>query len=260
MLHVVSLSGGTASAVAAKRVMDRYGKDQTRLWFANTSWEDEDLHRFMADCFRAWNMTADEYCDGRNPLQVADDEKMIFNQKHAYCSRILKQEPFMRHLKSLRPSAENPITVHLGLDWQEQHRHCAPKRIYESMDGVSVDFPLVWEPWQFNYQEIVRAWGVEPPRLYRYGFPHNNCGGRCVRQGKKEWMRLKTFFPDRFEEVADWEQNARSHGDARANYAIVRDRAGGGVRPLTLRALERRWSPVDESNHTDDLFGCFCEY
>jgi hypothetical protein len=125
---------------------------------------------------------------------------------------------------------------------------------------VSVDFPLVWEPWQFNYQEIVRAWGVEPPRLYRYGFPHNNCGGRCVRQGKKEWMRLKTFFPDRFEEVADWEQNARSHGDARANYAIVRDRAGGGVRPLTLRALERRWSPVDESNHTDDLFGCFCEY
>jgi hypothetical protein len=43
MQHIVSLSGGTASAVAADRVLTRYGPENTTLWFADTSWEDEDL-------------------------------------------------------------------------------------------------------------------------------------------------------------------------------------------------------------------------
>ena len=45
MKHIVSLSGGTASAVAANRVIQRKGKDNVILWFADTSWEDEDLYR-----------------------------------------------------------------------------------------------------------------------------------------------------------------------------------------------------------------------
>ena len=40
--HIVSLSGGIASAVAADRVIGRYG-DDVELWFADTSWEDDDL-------------------------------------------------------------------------------------------------------------------------------------------------------------------------------------------------------------------------
>ena len=42
--HIVSLSGGTASAVAAERVINRYGKDNVTLWFADTLCEDEDLY------------------------------------------------------------------------------------------------------------------------------------------------------------------------------------------------------------------------
>ena len=37
MKHIVSLSGGTASAVAADRVLKRYGEENTTLWFADTS-------------------------------------------------------------------------------------------------------------------------------------------------------------------------------------------------------------------------------
>ena len=43
MQHIVSLSGGSASAVAADRVIERYGSDSVTLWFADTLWEDEDL-------------------------------------------------------------------------------------------------------------------------------------------------------------------------------------------------------------------------
>ena len=54
MKHIVSLSGGTASAVAADRVLKRYGAEDTTLWFADTSWEDEDLYRFLKDLEAYW--------------------------------------------------------------------------------------------------------------------------------------------------------------------------------------------------------------
>ena len=55
MKHIVSLSGGTASAVAANRVIQRKGKDNVILWFADTSWEDEDLYRFLIDLENFWD-------------------------------------------------------------------------------------------------------------------------------------------------------------------------------------------------------------
>ena len=54
MLHIVSLSGGAASAVAADRVIARYGLADVHLWFANTGWEHPDLFRFLADCLLRW--------------------------------------------------------------------------------------------------------------------------------------------------------------------------------------------------------------
>src|SRR5262249_38144071 len=37
--------------------------------------------------------------------------------------------------------------------------------------------PLMWKPWELRpYQDVIREeWGIEPPRLYAMGFPHNNC-------------------------------------------------------------------------------------
>jgi 3'-phosphoadenosine 5'-phosphosulfate sulfotransferase (PAPS reductase)/FAD synthetase len=57
MKHIVSLSGGTASAVTADRVLTRYGLANTTLWFADTSWEDEDLYRFLEDLETYWKIT-----------------------------------------------------------------------------------------------------------------------------------------------------------------------------------------------------------
>tara|TARA_R110000824_G_scaffold82277_6_gene206293 strand:- start:505 stop:657 length:153 start_codon:yes stop_codon:yes gene_type:complete len=49
MNHIVSLSGGISSAVAANRVIERYDKDKVTLWFADTLWEDQDLYRFLGN-------------------------------------------------------------------------------------------------------------------------------------------------------------------------------------------------------------------
>ena len=103
-------------------------------------------------------------------------------------------------------------------------------------------------------------WGITPPRLYKLGFPHNNCGGRCVRQGQSEWHRLKTFFPERFKEVRDWEQVQRAKGGARAKFAITRDQRGGEVKPVTLKELEKMSFSLTKPTTQEDMFGCFCDY
>lgn len=270
MHYIVSLSGGVASAVAADRAIERYGRKCVTLWFADTSWEDEDLYRFMADCMARWGGKLRTYRDGRTPLQVAESRHIIPNQKLAPCSFVLKTEPFTAWLWRV----PKPVTVLLGLDWKEQHRidernhwhHKAgklrpPTGYARKVHGVYEDYPLNWKPFEFRpYQEVVSSWGIAPPRLYALGAPHNNCGLRCVKQGIREWQRLNLNFPERFAEVRDWEQAQRAKGGARADYAICRDQSGGNVKPLTLAEIEQRAQPGDDAPSQDDMFACMCSY
>lgn len=258
MKHIVSLSGGAASAVAADRVMTRFGKEATLLWFADTNWEDEDLYEFLVELEAYWEVTIERYKDGRTPLQVAEDASIIPNQKRAPCALRLKVLPFRDFISR----QDKPLTVHLGLDWREEHRMPRPKAEYEAMEGVTVDFPLLWKPIITEpYQNAIVRWGIKIPRLYTWGFPHNNCGGRCVKQGLSEWLRLKQVMPERFAEVRDWEQAQRAKGGARANYAIARDQSNKTVTPLTLVELEERAAKQLELQPSlDDAFGCFCSY
>ena len=258
MQHIVSLSGGISSALAADRVINRYGRENTTLWFADTSWEDEDLYRFMDDCMVRWGGELVRYQDGRTPLEVAQDVSLIPNQKRAPCTRILKIEPFVKYLETV----DKPLTIHLGLDWSEMHRMEAPKRNYEAIEGVTVDYPLMWKPYEMrNYFDVVRLeWGIKIPRLYEMGFPHNNCGGRCVKQGIREWKRLRINMPERFDEVRDWEQAQRAKGGARADYAIARRTVGGETVPLPLTELEADWQPDTTQPTQEDMFACFCSY
>lgn len=54
MRHIVSLSGGVSSDVAADRVIAKYGRDKVHLWAADTQAEDEDLWRFVLDLMKKW--------------------------------------------------------------------------------------------------------------------------------------------------------------------------------------------------------------
>jgi hypothetical protein len=256
MKYVLSLSGGAASAVAADRAIARYGRENVLLWMANTSFEDADLWRFVEDCMQRWTGILFTGCDGRTPLEIAEWKQIIPSSHIAPCSYALKIKPFRDWLAQ----QEKPLTVLLELGWNEQQRMAAPRKHYEAIEGVSVDYPLMWQPLEFRpYQEVVQAWGIEPPRMYAMGFSHNNCGGRCVKQGIREWQRLAVHFPERFAEMRDWEQAQRAKGGARANYAMLTDRRGGIKKPLTLLELEQRELPTDDDQPSqDDTFSCMC--
>jgi hypothetical protein len=255
MRYVVSLSGGMASAIAADRAIERYGRENVHLWFADTSWEDDDLYRFLGDCLRRWGGEMETYRDGRTPLDVAEDEHIIPNPQLATCTFRLKIEPFTAFIAAY----PKPATGLVGLKWSEQHRMATPKARYEAIPGVAVDYPLMWAPLDYRPEiEIVRSWGIEPPRLYLLGAPHNNCGLRCVKQGIGEWERLRLHFPERFREVSEWEQRMRAKGDKWAGRAILRDRTGGEVKPLTLAELAARGEPEVGAPVQEDMFSCFC--
>jgi hypothetical protein len=256
MYYISSLSGGISSAVATDRAIQRYGRNKVWLWFADTTWEDDDLYRFLDDCAKRWGGKLFVSRDGRTPLQVAEDKHIVPNQKMAPCSFVLKVDRFTEWLWRV----PRPVTVLLGLDWSEIHRTHAPRQHYEQIPGVYVDFPLLWKPYCYDYFAEVRSWGIETPRLYQMGFPHNNCGGRCVRQGIREWQRLRIHFPKRFAEVRDWEHMQRAKGGKLAEYAIARDQSNGRVRPLTLAELEQRDKPQPGEPVQEDLFACFCSY
>jgi len=233
MNHIISISGGLGSAVAADRVIERYGRDSTTLWFADTLWEDADLYRFLDDCMARWGGELVRHCDGRTPMDVWRERQLIPMSGFMPCGDVLKIDPFTAFVSRF---FWKPVTVHLGLAWGETSRLDAPRRRYHALSGVQVDFPLLWSD-PVDLRAEVENWGVRVSRLYDIGFPHNNCGGRCPKGGHSGFRLLRQHFPKRFQEMVEFEQWSRAQGDTRANRAFLRDRRNGECKPLLLTEL-----------------------
>ena len=101
---------------------------------------------------------------------------------------------------------------------------------------------------------------MEPPRLYLLGFPHNNCGGACVRQGKDEWKRLLIHFPERYAAREQWEAEQRAKGGARANRAFCSVQRKGVKYPLTLAEIRAQveYGELPDDQHSGDICRQLC--
>lgn len=243
-MHIVSFSSGLSSALTVERVLNRYGSDSVQVVFMDTTIEDQDNYRFMDDCKARWEIPITVLREGRTPYQVAEDEHIIPNQKIAPCTYRLKIEMFVAHLEQM----DAPPTIHIGYDYTEAHR-CGPTRENYESRGWSVDFPLLWKPYELrDYSEVVRHdWGIEPPRTYAMGFTHANClQWGCVKMGQGDWLRLLLNFPERYARTEGWERQMRDH-PTRKNYAILRDQSGGMVTPMTLTELRERYESERET-------------
>ena len=245
MNHVVSFSSGMSSAITASRVLARYGKENVTVVFMDTLFEDNDNYRFMSDWKNHFGVEIVTLSDGRNPYEVAEDKPIIPNSLIAPCTFALKIDLFRKWL-SVR---QLPITIHIGYDFSEFHRVEATKNSYEKL-GYKVDFPLMWDPVEERpYEEVVRNdWGIEPPRMYKLGYKHANCGGRCCKQGQGEWIRTLKNFPERFAEMETWEEKMRKNIKYK-DHAILRKERNGERFPLPLKELRETYQNkmVDES-------------
>ncbi len=250
--HIVMFSGGAGSWMAAKRVAERYGTDGLVMLFADTMMEDGDLYRFLIDASRNVGGELVQVADGRTPWEVFFDVSFLGNTRIDPCSRILKRELLRKWVeKNCDPS---DTVVYLGYDWTEEHRFQAAKPHWEPW---VLEAPLCDEPYLTKADIVIRLdnEGIKRPRLYGLGFPHNNCGGFCVKAGQAHFKLLLDVMPERYAYHERKEQELREH--LGKDVSILRDRRGGPVRPLTLREFRENL----EAGGQCDMFewgGCGC--
>lgn len=264
MKHVVMFSSGAGSWAAARRVADQHGTRDLYLVFGDVkgdndhphTGEDADNYRFLREAAADIGGVLVWLKEGRDIWEVFHDDRFLGNTRLANCSKFLKQRPARRWLEANCDPGDT--TVYVGIDWTEIHRMTAVEKNYAP---YRVAAPLCDPPYTGKNEVLaeLRARGIEPPRLYDLGFAHANCGGFCVRGGQGHFRHLLEVFPERYAYHEEQEQALREY--LGKDVAILRDRRGGKVRPMTLREFRHRLQGDPGSIDPDDLMdigGCGC--
>jgi hypothetical protein len=251
--HLVQFSTGAGSAEVAWRVVEKHGAASVHLLTADTLAEDDDNWRFAREVVARLGCEWTVLTDGRTPMQVGRDHRVVPNNRLAVCSRVLKREILRKHIDT-NFDPENTV-IHLGFDWTEEHRlnaarpYWAPYRV----EAVLMDPPHLWKP---DLLDLFRGRGIEPPLLYAQGFSHANCGGSCVRGGQAQWELLLRVNRPRY---LEWEKEEQVTRDMLgSDVSILRDRTKGTVTPLTLRRFREGIDAQPGLFDDEDWGACGC--
>lgn len=261
-----TLSGGVGSWGACRRWIDERGPEGVVVLFTNVggassslnpgddltlTGEDNDTLRFLGEAALDLGVPAVGLTEGRDIWEVFRDRRFLGNPSLAHCSWELKTKPAREWITEYAPGVERVL---IGIDITEIHRIPA---ITEGWKPYKVEAPLTWRPLQWKPQliDMLGERGIKPPRMYNLGFGHANCPA-CVKGGHGHWARLYRTWPQRyaFAEAREEEQRV-----ALGDVAILRDRTGGGSRPMTLREFRLRLEKEDsQPTLFDDEGGCGC--
>src|SRR5690606_36495097 len=209
--HVVSVSSGVPSALTAIEVINRYhGVSPIELVFADTQAEDEDNYRFLEALEAYTGYTITRLSVDKTPLDIMQEQVVVFTQVFAPCTRILKLEPIFAHVETLQ-SQGYQVVMHIGYDLGDKHRGRldSTTRKWKSK-GCIVKYPLVVALVVDPLSEIKRL-GIVPPRSYEYGFKHANYLGQggCVKFGQSDMIKVYEMFPDTYMKRETVELNIR---------------------------------------------------
>jgi len=249
--HLIFYSGGLASWATAKRVAEKHGTKNLKMLFTDTMIEDKDLYRFLDES--ALNVGGEliKIADGRTPFEVFKDVKLLGNSRLDPCSRILKREMATNWIKNNYPDAES-VVLYIGMSWDEEHRF---KRSQKFWSPYSIQAPMLEKP--YMTKELMMEWcnseGMMYPRLYDLGFPHNNCGGGCIKAGQAHWRHVLEVLPEVYQL---WEIEEKKMQDylGRA-VTILTYQEGNTKKTLSLEQLRKR---SDEQCDLFDWGGCGC--
>jgi len=194
MKHIVSYSGGMGSFAEAKSCVDKYGKENTILLFADTLMEDEDLYRFLKETQEFLGCELVKLCYGKTPWELFEQTRFVGNSRLDICSRMLKRELLINYIgdtfgyikqvpetnykgEPYFTKQNQPITkgvkhikaeVHLGIDYTESHRLL---NVQKRMHPWVYRSTLV-EEGRFIGKDFSERFGIKQPKLYSLGFSH----------------------------------------------------------------------------------------
>lgn len=252
--HLIPFSGGICSWAAAKRVVEKYGKEEVTLLFADTNMEDEDLYRFLDEAAINVGVPLVKIADGRTPWDVMKDERITGGGFKGAdpCSKHLK-----RHLMDKWRNnnyQKDEVIIHLGLDWAELNRL---ERVRKRAPEWNWQAPMTEPPFLEKKQMIewLLSERICPPRLYGLGFHHNNCGGFCVKAGQAQFALLLKTMPERYAFHEQKEIEMQQY--LGKEYSILTQQRDGKRSFLSLTKLRER---IEQQNDFDifDWGGCGC--
>ena len=216
-------SGGASSFMACLRVKPDV------LLFADTGEEHPSLYESLEKGAEVIGSPLVRVGVIGGMTEVIATNRAIPSSRLPFCSYDLKVKPCNDWLEANAKGAQ----VVIGYIWEEQERIKRTREQYAKR-GHEALFPLVDEkPWlsqQDCINEHKRLVGVQS--LYEMGFPHNNCGGACVKAGISQWKRLLEVDPERF---ALWEQREAQISELHSKTCTVLKRSG---RPYPLHKLK----------------------
>lgn len=299
--HVNMTSGGTGSWATGVRIVDTRVRpgDHFVSIFADTNMEDEDLYRFLDDCEKDLRVRVEELgatfeavrlADGRDVWEVFFAVRFLGNTRIDPCSKILKRTLIRKWVND--NLAPDDAVIYLGIDWSEEHRFHKSRPFWEP---YTVEAPLTERPFidKDDIRKALAETGIIEPRLYAMGFPHNNCGGFCVKSGFASFRILLDQMPERYAYHERREQELREflgkpvtilrdrsfkniarrlghnpddlerrvEGEKRKNtYHVVRSTGERlpAMLPITLREFRERVEAEDFDVDPNDLGGCAC--
>lgn len=183
---VVWFSCGAASAVAAKKTVEKYGDTHiVRVVNNPVLEEDEDNIRFLLDVEKWVGVTVETSINPKFPSRSARDvwasRRFMSGPNGAPCTVELK--------KAARQDFEktNKIDWHvLGFTADERKRH--ERFVLTERDNV---LPVLIEEGltKQGCMDIIMSVGIDPPRVYSLGYPNANCIG-CVKATSPTYWNL----------------------------------------------------------------------
>jgi hypothetical protein len=209
--RIVFFSGGLSSFAVAHHLKKKFPEDNILLYFTDTSWEDEDLYRFIDEVSDKMQLPLLKHSEGIDPVRLMIKNRVLFSNRFGECSRFLKMRVARRFImKNKKPPfetwvnkqylksdnfREEPI-LYFGIAFGELHRLAPIKANWQPFE---VDFPLAKE--FYDYDELLDEWNIRKPSLYMKGFAHNNCKARCVKAGVGHYKLLYNTDRETFEEI-----------------------------------------------------------
>ena len=197
---VVWFSCGAASAVAAKKTIEKYGSTHNVV-VVNTPIYNEhpDNQRFLKDVEK-WIgqeivFAKNSKWKSSNIVDVFEKRKYMSGVEGAPCTKVLKKEARYEYEQS------HHIDFHvLGFtveEWQRQKAFNLGERNNTLPVLVS---ELITKKECFK---IIKEAGIALPEIYKLGFPNANCIGCVKATSPTYWNLVRRTFPEVFKERAE---------------------------------------------------------
>lgn len=192
----VWFSCGAASAVAAKKTIEKYG-DRCRVRIVNSpiKEEDSDNRRFLWDVQKWLGIEVEIATNPKFPncsaVEVWAKRKYMSGTKGAPCTGELKKEARYEWERKNKPDWHV-----LGFTYDEKARHdLFVKTERENVLPVLIDERIT----KSGCFKIIEEAHIELPNIYKQGYPNANCKGCPKATSPTYWNHVREKDPDIFE-------------------------------------------------------------